>query len=147
MSSTGPKRSGTSGRKGLHSSAQFYPSFCTAGYPPLVHHAGDLIALGSKPSSSKSLRHTPADIDDSGKPSKSSNSSGGNPSKKFKPAAVSSDNSGGLFSDPIRVAQVGQQAAAIGKQVPSSKSSHGHSPQPSSVVSTQQIIEGTSHYA
>lgn len=68
---------------------------------------------------------------------------GGNPPKKFKPAtAVSGDNSGGLFSDPIRVSQVNQQSTATSKQSTSSKTSHGVSPQPSGPVAAQQIIEG-----
>lgn len=111
-------------------------------FPFSVHHAGDLIALGSKPSGSKpSLRHPASDSDDSAKPSKSSstlNIAGGNPPKKHKPA-VSSDNSGGLFSDPIRVSQVSQQA--VSKQT-SNKASHTQSPQPSVGSGIQQIIEG-----
>ncbi len=111
-----------------------------------MHHAGDLIALGSKSSGSKSsLRHPASDSDDSTKPSKSSstlNVAGGNPSKKYKPAS-SGDNSGGLFSDPIRVSQVSQQA--VSKQASSSKGSHSQSPQPSGGSGTQQIIEGNKY--
>lgn len=106
-----------------------------------------MIALGSKPSGSKpSLRHADTG-DETTKPSKSSGSimTGGNPPKKFKPATGNSgDNSGGLFSDPIRVSQVSQQATATGKQAPPSKTSHGPSPQPSGLVAVQQIIEGIS---
>ena len=110
----------------------------------VVHHAGDLIALGSKPSGSKaSLRHPVSDSDDPAKPSKSSSTlnvaAGGNPSKKFK-AAASGDNSGVLFSDPIRVSQVSQPA--VSKQASSSKGSHSQSPQPSGGSGAQQIIEG-----
>ncbi len=107
-----------------------------------VPHAGDLIALGSKTSGTKpSLRHAAPESEDSAKPSKSS-AAGGNPSKKFKSSAISGDNAGGLFSDPIRVSQVSQQAVSVaGKQAPS-KSSHGLSPQPSGPTATQQIIEG-----
>lgn len=108
-------------------------------------HAGDLIALGSKPSGSKpSLRHVDTG-DEPAKPSKASGGliAGGNPPKKFKSAANSGDNSGGLFSDPIRVSQVSQQATAAVKQVSSSKTSHGPSPQPSGPTAAgQQIIEG-----
>ena len=113
-----------------------------------VPHAGDLIALGSKPSSSKSLRHTPTDSDDAIKSSKVPNP-GGNPSKKFKAAVASNDSPGGLFSDPIRVSQVSQQAAAAaaaavagGKQAPSKGGSHSVSPQPSTIAAPLQIIEG-----
>lgn len=113
-----------------------------------VHHSGDLIALGpTKPSSSKSsLRHPgSSDSDDLSKPSKSSTTlaSGGNPPKKFK-AAITGDNSGGLFSDPIRVSQVSQAAGSAGKPSSSVKGSHGVSPQPGAGTATaQQIIEGT----
>lgn len=116
----------------------FYSSY-------LVHHAGDLIALGSKSGSKASLRHPPsADSDDSSKPSKQSGSlgTGGNPAKKFK-ASGSGENSGGLFSDPIRVSQVSQPGATSSKQQSSSsKSTHSASPQPSAVGTTQHIIEG-----
>lgn len=105
-----------------------------------MHHAGDLIALGSKSSVSKApSRHPASDSDDSAK-SSSTLAAAGNSAKKFKPAA-SSDNPGGLFSDPIRVSQVGQPGSS-GKQVSSGKGSHGLSPQPSGGSGTQQIIEG-----
>lgn len=106
-----------------------------------------MIALGSKPSSSKSsLRHIEGE--EAAKPLKSSSGliSGGNPPKKFKSAAVSGDNSGGLFSDPIRVSQVSQQAGGAGKQATPSKSSHASSPQPSNVSGAPQIIEGWCSY-
>ena len=79
--------------------------------------------------------------EDSAKPLKSSSGliAGGNPPKKFKSATVPGDNSGGLFSDPIRVSQVSQSTA---KQATSSKSSHVPSPQPSTGVGAAQIIEG-----
>lgn len=89
------------------------------------------------------MRHPTSDSDDSAKPAKSSstlNVAGGNPSKKFKPASSGGDNSGGLFSDPIRVSQVSQQA--VSKQTSSSKGSHSQSPQPSGGSGAQQIIEG-----
>lgn len=108
-----------------------------------MHHAGgDLIALGSKATSKTSLRHPGSESDDLSKPSKSSSTlvAGGNPAKKFKPAA-SGENTGGLFSDPIRVSQVGPQSGSSGKQTTSTRG-HGPSPQPGTGSSQQPIIEG-----
>ncbi len=99
----------------------------------------DLIALGSKPS--KSSRHSVAEPDEAPKSSKPSGlSSSSNPAKKFKPAP--SGDSAGLFSDPIRVSHVTQPSSSASKQVSSGKGSQGHSPQPSAVNTSQQLIEG-----
>ena len=120
----------------------------------LVHHSGDLIALGSKPTSSKSSsRHSIPDGEDSSKSAKPpSLAAAGIPSKKFKPAPPG--DTGVLFSDPIKVSQVSQQSGVLAKQGSSVKGSQSHSPQPSVGIGTQQIIEGTwthtrsvSHYA
>ena len=127
------------------SSAKITPCVC------VVHHAVDLIALGSKPSSKSSLRHsTGPDGEDA--PSKTTKPSGlsssstasSNPAKKFKPAP--SSDSSGLFSDPIRVSQVSQQSGGVSatsaKQGSSGKGSQSHSPQPGVGSVSQQIIEG-----
>ena len=93
-------------------------------------HAGDLIALGSKSGSSKStLRHP--DRDDS-KPSKTTASSGPSasivpPPKKFK-ATISESSGGGLFSDPIRVSQVGSSQPSKTGPGAISKTLQGGSP-------------------
>ena len=99
--------------------------------------AGDLIALGSKPSGvkSSSLRH---DRDDS-KLGGSSKSSGGPSAKKFKASPATNEGSGELFSDVIRVSQITQPQ-------PTTKTSQSlTSKQQSSTSSSAggpQIIEG-----
>ncbi len=111
-----------------------------------MHHAGDLIALGSKSSSSKSSLRHPGSDDDLTKAPKQSSSTVVAPAKKFKPSP-SGENAGNLFSDPIRVSQVSQLAGTSGKQSSSSKGSHGSSsPQPGIVSGPQQIIEGITHH-
>ncbi len=94
-------------------------------------HAGDLIALGSKSGGSKStLRHP--DRDDL-KPSKTTPSSGPSassvpPPKKFKGTTSESSGGGGLFSDPIRVSQVGSSQPSKTGPGAISKTLQGSSP-------------------
>lgn len=95
--------------------------------------AGDLIALGPKPSGVKRHDREDSKISGSSKPS----SSGGPSAKKFKPSPAANEVSGELFSDAIRVSQMTQSSSKTSQGVVSKQ--QGIS---SSSTGNTQIIEG-----
>lgn len=119
-------------------------------------HTGDLIALGSKSTSTKS-RHSDRDDPKQINPSlksippgaSSSQVNVGPPVKKFKSTPVADSVAGGLFSDPIRVAPVGPTqvtSSKVGAGSISKSAQHllpgGGASQGSVAGGTSPVIEG-----